>query len=66
MHTHTISQILDKQGKPTGAALDLFAEVVFAGRGITVDNIGGTGGVPMFGGSANLGNQYFAGAKILW
>jgi hypothetical protein len=62
----TISQILDKQGKPTGAALDLFAEVVFAGRGITVDNIGGVGGAPMFGGSANLGNQYFAGAKILW
>lgn len=61
----TISSILDGTGKPTGLALDLFAEVVFANKGLGFSNVFGTGGAPV---NANLtmNNQYWAGAKVLF
>ena len=58
-----IAQIIDATGKPTGAALDLGAEVVFANKGFTVTT--GPGG-PGFAGAGSFGNQYFGYMKILW
>ena len=60
----TISSIIDTSGKPTGLALDLFAEVVFANKGLALNNVLG-GGAPA---NANLQmtNQYWAGAKVLF
>ena len=58
-----LAQIIDATGKPTGAALDLGAEVVFANKGFTV--MVGPGN-PVFAGSVTSGNQYWAYTKVLW
>ena len=62
----TIAQIVDSTGKPTGLALDLFAEIVFANKGLAINNVFGTAGPPLAGGNLTMGNQYFAGAKVLF
>ena len=59
----SVAQIIDTTGKPSGAALDLGAEVVFADRGFTF--MAGPGS-PVFAGAVKSGNQYFAYAKVLW
>ena len=61
----TISQIVDSTGKPTGFALDLFAEIVFANKALGFNNVFGVGG-PVTPATITLGNQYFAGAKVLF
>ena len=57
----SIAQIINAAGVPTGAALDLGAEVVFASQGLTVTTAGGT---PL--GKVTSGNQYWAYTKVLW
>lgn len=57
----SIAQIIDATGKPTGAALDLGAEVVFANKTLSVTTGGGT---PL--GQITSGNQYWAYTKVLW
>ena len=57
----SIAQIIDATGKPTGAALDLGAEVVFASKGFSVMTGGGT---PL--GKITSGDQYWAYTKVLW
>lgn len=61
----TISQVLNGSGQPTGVALDLFAEVVFANKGLGFNNVFGANGGPVAG-NLNLGTQYFAGTKVLF
>lgn len=62
----TIASILDTTGKPTGLVLDLFAEVVFANKGMSISNVFGTTGVPMTNAALTMNNQYWAGAKVLY
>ena len=57
----SLAQIIDATGKPTGAALDLGAEVVFANHAFSVMTGGGT---PL--GKITSGNQYWAYTKVLW
>ena len=61
----TISSIIDTTGKPTGMALDLFAEVVFANKGLSLTNVFGTGG-PVTNANLQMTNQYWTGAKVLF
>jgi hypothetical protein len=58
----SIAQIIDATGKPTGAALDLGAEVVFASKALLVT--AGPGGPAL--GTLTSGNQYWAYTKVLW
>lgn len=57
----SLAQIIDSTGKPTGAALDLGAEIVFANKGLAITTGGGT---PI--GQLTSGNQYWAYTKVLW
>jgi len=54
-----LNQLLNKDGTISTAVLDVGAQVTFADKGFTF----GSGGL---GGSAKLGRQYKAYAKILW
>jgi hypothetical protein len=58
-----INQITDTSGKPSGAVLDTYAKVVFAGKGFTINDVGSN---PNLGAAANLGTQYFAGVAIYY
>ena len=61
----TISSIINAQGQPTGLALDLFAEVVFADKGLSLNNVFGTSG-PVVNANLTMNRQYWAGAKLLF
>jgi hypothetical protein len=61
----TLTPIIDSTGKPTGAALDIYAQVIFANRGVQVTNVFGTAGAPMAG-FANLDKTYKAGVGVYW
>lgn len=60
----TISQVLNSSGQPTGVALDLGAEVVFANKGLGFTNVLGSSGPPIAG-NLNMGTQYWAYLKVL-
>lgn len=60
-----LAPVVDSSGKPTGAALDLYSEVIFAGRGVTFNNVFGRGNV-MLGAAANIGTTYKAGIGLYW
>lgn len=61
----TISQVLDGSGKPTGVALNLGGEAVFANKGLGLSNVLGISGPPIAG-NLNMGTQYWAYAKVLF
>lgn len=56
-----IWQALDAAGRPNGGAVDVYAQVSFAGRGVTFNNVFAADGNLMSGGSANMGTIYKAG-----
>lgn len=56
-----IWQSLDSTGKPNGRAVDIYAQVTFAGKGFTLDNVLAPNGQLAASGSGNLGTQYKAG-----
>jgi len=54
-----INQLTDAQGKLTGAVMDTYAKVVFAGKGVTFND-------GQFAAMTNMGNQYRAGVAFYW
>lgn len=62
----TLAPIVDTNGKPNGAVLDLYAKVVFENKGLTLDRVFSTSGPPTVGASSHLDKAYFAGMKITY
>ena len=58
-----INPMVDSTGVLNGAALDVYAKVVFPGRGFSVDNFGGN---PRLSGAGNMGTFYAAGLGIYY
>ena len=61
--TGVINTLTDGAGKASGAVMDVYAKVVFAGRGFSIENIGAN---PNLGAAANVGTQYIAGVAVYY
>lgn len=57
----SIWQVTDAAGRTNGGAIDGYAQVTFAGKGLTLNNVGASGGGVSASGSASMGTVYKAG-----